>query len=45
MKAIHYIFKTAKKEGKPVTLECQMIDLYLDSLRDLSKGKTNKFSR
>ena len=26
-------------------LECQMLDLYLDTLRDLSKGKTNKFNR
>lgn len=45
MKAIHYIFKQSKKQGKPVTLECQMMDLYLDQIRDLSKGKTNKFNK
>jgi len=45
MKAIHYIFKKAKSESKTVTLECQMLDIYLDTVRDLSKGKTNKFNR
>ncbi|CDW88015.1 inosine triphosphate pyrophosphatase-like [Stylonychia lemnae] len=45
MKAIHYIFKKAKVEGKSVSLECQMLDVYLDTIRDLSKGKTNKFNK
>lgn len=26
-------------------MECQMLDIYLDTVRDLSKGKTNKSSR
>lgn len=45
MKALHYIFKKSKSEGKVVTLECQMLDIYLDTIRDLSKGKTNKFNK
>ena len=45
MKAIHYIYKKGKSEGKTVSLECQMLDLYLDTFRDLSKGKTNKFNK
>ena len=42
---MNYIFKKGKSEGKTVTLECQMVDLYLDTFRDLSKGKTNKFNK
>ena len=45
LKAIHYIIKRAKSEGRPIILECQMLDIYLDTIRDLSKGKTNKFGR
>lgn len=45
MKTIHYIFNMARWENQRLNLEVQMFDVYLDQLRDLSKGKTNKFNK
>ena len=39
MKTIHCLLKRAKSEGKNVGIEAQCIDLYLDTIRDLTRGK------